>query len=259
MIDLSGKTIVVTGGSSGIGRAMAVAFAGGGAHVVIADVQSEPREGGETTASLIAGEGGSATFVQTDVAKTSEVERFIDEALGITGRLDALVNNAVLAGPHNKGILETSDDDWDMMMAVGLRGVFLCCRAALRRMLDQPAVGEARGRILNISSQVGVVGVPGCSAYCTLKGGVIALTRQLAVEFGPKQVIVNAIAPGKILTTPLDEPDTPETIAFAEARTPFHRLGRPDDVASVASFLVSDACTFMSGEVVAVDGGWLAA
>src|SRR5262245_55636295 len=148
MIDLSGKTIVVTGGSSGIGRAMAVAFAGRGAHVVIADVQSEPREGGEPTATLIADKGGAATFLRTDVARTTEVERLVDEAAGITGRLDAFVNNAVLAGPHNKGILETSDDDWDVMMAVGLRGVFLCSRAALRRMLEQPAVGEARGRIL---------------------------------------------------------------------------------------------------------------
>jgi NAD(P)-dependent dehydrogenase (short-subunit alcohol dehydrogenase family) len=226
---------------------------------VIADVKSEPREGGEPTATLIADTGGAATFLPTDVARTTEVERLVDEAAGITGRLDALVNNAVLAGPHNKGILETSDDDWDVMMAVGLRGVFLCNRAALRRMLEQPPVGEARGRILSISSQVGVVGVPGCAAYCTLKGGVIALTRQLAVEFGPQQIVVNAIAPGKILTTPLDEPDTPETIAFATARTPFHRLGRPEDVAAAASFLVSDSCTFMSGEVVAVDGGWLAA
>jgi NAD(P)-dependent dehydrogenase (short-subunit alcohol dehydrogenase family) len=259
MIDLSGKTIVVTGGSSGIGRAMAFSFARQGAHVVVADVQSVPREGGEPTASAIAAEGASATFVQTDVSRTSDVERLVETAAGISGRLDAVVNNAVLAGPHNKGILETTDEDWDVMMAVGLKGVFLCCRAALGRMLDQPAVNEARGRIVNISSQVGVVGVPGCSAYCTLKGGVIALTRQLAVEFGPKQVVVNAIAPGKILTTPLDEPDTPETIAFATARTPFHRLGRPEDVAAVASFLVSDICTFMSGEVVAVDGGWLAA
>jgi NAD(P)-dependent dehydrogenase (short-subunit alcohol dehydrogenase family) len=169
------------------------------------------------------------------------------------------VNNAVLAGPHNKGILETSDEDWDAMMAVGLRGVFLCSRAAVRQMLTQPLAAEARGRIVNISSQVGLIGVPGCATYCALKGGVIALTRQLAVEFGSDGIVVNAIAPGKILTTPLDEPDTPETIAFATARTPFHRLGQPEDVAAVATFLVSDMCRFMSGEVIAVDGGWLAA
>jgi NAD(P)-dependent dehydrogenase (short-subunit alcohol dehydrogenase family) len=259
MIDLSGKTIVVTGGSSGIGRAMALAFAAGGAHAVIADLQREPREGGDPTSELIEDRGGRATFVETDVSQSTDVKRLIRTSTEITGRLDALVNNAVLAGPHNKGILETSDDDWDLMMGVGLRGVFLCAREAIRQMIAQPPVAEARGRILNISSQVGLIGVPGCATYCALKGGVIALTRQLAVEFGPSEVVINAIAPGKILTTPLDEPDTPETIAFATTRTPFHRLGQPEDIATVASFLLSDLCTFMSGEVVAVDGGWLAA
>lgn len=259
MIDLSGKTIVVTGGSSGIGRAMALGFAAAGAHAVIGDVQREPREGGDPTAELIERRGGRATFVETDVSQSADAERLIRLSSEITGQLDSIVNNAVLAGPHNKGILETSDEDWDVMMAVGLRGVFLCCRAAVRQMLSQSPIAEARGRILNISSQVGLIGVPGCATYCALKGGVIALTRQLAVEFGPVGVVVNALAPGKILTTPLDEPDTPETIAFATARTPFHRLGQPEDVAAVATFLVSDLCTFMSGEVVAVDGGWLAA
>jgi glucose 1-dehydrogenase len=259
MIDLSGKTIAVTGGSSGIGRAMSSAFAAGGAHVAIGDVRRAPREGGVPTDELIRESGGRATFVETDVSQSADVDDFVGVATAITGRLDGFVNNAVLAGPHNKGILETSDEDWDVMIAVGLRGVFFGCRAAIRQMLTQPPVAEARGRILNISSQVGFVGVPDCSAYCALKGGVIALTRQLAVEFGPRQIVVNAIAPGKILTTPLDEPDTPETIAFATARTPFHRLGEPEDVARVASFLLSDMCSFMSGEVVAVDGGWLAA
>lgn len=259
MIDLSGKTIVVTGGSSGIGRAMALGFAAAGAHAVIGDVRREPREGGVATAELIERRGDQVTFVKTDVSSASDVQSLVEISTAISGRLDAIVNNAVLAGPHNKGILETTDEDWDVMMSVGLRGVFLCSRAAMRQMLTQPPIGEARGRILNISSQVGLIGVPGCATYCALKGGVIALTRQLAVEFGPAGVVVNAIAPGKILTTPLDEPDTPETIDFATARTPFHRLGQPEDVASVATFLVSDMCTFMSGEVVAVDGGWLAA
>jgi NAD(P)-dependent dehydrogenase (short-subunit alcohol dehydrogenase family) len=259
MINLAEKTIIVTGGSSGIGRAMALAFAAGGAHAVIADLRREPREGGDPTADVIEGRGGRATFIETNVSRSDDVKRLIRVSTELTGRLDGLVNNAVLAGPHNKGILETSDEDWDLMMGVGLRGVFLCAREAIRQMLVQLPVAEARGRILNISSQVGLVGVPGCATYCALKGGVIALTRQLAVEFGPSGIVVNAIAPGKVLTTPLDEPDTPETIAFATARTPFHRLGQPEDVASVATFLVSDLCTFMSGEVVAVDGGWLAA
>ena len=119
-------------------------------------------------------------------------------------------------------------------MDVGLRGVFLCCKRAVQQMLDQEPVAEARGRIINISSQHGMVGAPGHVAYCTAKGGVVNLTRQVAVDFGPRGIIVNAIAPGKILTRPADEPDSPEILAYSHARTPFSRLGRPDDVAAAA-------------------------
>ena len=154
-----------------------------------------------------------------------------------------MVNNAIVAGPHSKGLLETTEEDWDAIMAVGLRGVFLCCKRAVQQMLGQEPVAEARGRIINLSSQHGMIGAPGHVAYCTAKGGVVNLTRQVAVDFGPRGIIVNAIAPGKILTRPADEPDSPEVLAYSHARTPFARLGRPDDVAAAAVFLASDECT----------------
>jgi NAD(P)-dependent dehydrogenase (short-subunit alcohol dehydrogenase family) len=137
---------------------------------------------------------------------------------------------------------------------VGLRGVFLCCKRAVQQMLGQEPVAEARGRIINISSQHGMVGSPGHVAYCTAKGGVINLTHQLAVDFGPLGVIVNGLAPGKILV----RQDSEEVLAYSHARTPFSRLGRPADVAAAALFLASDECTFVSGINLLVDGGWMA-
>jgi NAD(P)-dependent dehydrogenase (short-subunit alcohol dehydrogenase family) len=143
-------------------------------------------------------------------------------------------------------------------MAVGLRGVFLCCRRAVEQMLGQEPRGEVRGRIINLSSQHGMVGTPGHVAYCAAKGGVVNLTRQLAEDFGRRGIMVNAIAPGKILTTPLDEPDTDEILEYSRARTPFSRLGRPEDVAGAAVFLASDDSSYMSGTNLLVDGGWMA-
>src|SRR5262245_57618196 len=255
---LDGKTIVVTGGSSGLGRAMAVAFATEGAHVVIGDVRADPREGGPPTADLITQEGGSAIFVETDVSRWDAIDRLVTIAVGHANRLDVMVNNAILAGPHSRGLLETEEEDWDAIMAVGLRGVFLCCKRAVQQMLTQEPVSEVRGRIINLASQHGMVGAPGHVAYCTAKGGVVNLTRQLAVDFGPRGIVINAIAPGKILTTPLDEPDSPEVLEYSHARTPFFRLGRPEDVASAAVFLASDDCTYVSGTNLLVDGGWMA-
>ena len=255
---LAGKSIVVTGGSSGLGRAMALRFAAEGADVIIGDVRREPREGGRPTSELIEEEGGRGVYVQADAASAGDIDRLVRTAVERNGRLDAMVPNAILTGRHSQGLLETSEDDWDAIMAVGLRGVFLACKRAVEQMLTQEPVGEARGRIVNISSQHGMVGPPGHVAYAAAKGGVVNLTRQIAVDFGARGIVCNAIAPGKILTAPLDEPDSPETLAYSHARTPFHRLGRPEDVASLAVFLASDDCTYMSGANVLVDGGWMA-
>ncbi len=237
---------------------MALRFAAEGADVVIGDVREDPREGGRTTAELIAEAGGRAAFVRADAASAGDVDLLVRTAVERTGRLDVMVPNAILAGRHSKGLLETSADDWDAIMAVGLRGVFLACKRAVQQMLLQEPVGDARGRIVAISSQHGMVGPPGHVAYAAAKGGVVNLTRQIAVDFGPRGIICNAVAPGKIVTEPIDEPDTPDVLAYSRARTPFPRLGRPEDVASLAVFLASDECTYMSGANVMVDGGWTA-
>jgi NAD(P)-dependent dehydrogenase (short-subunit alcohol dehydrogenase family) len=197
-------------------------------------------------------------FVAADASRWDDIDRLVSTAIERRGRLDVMVNNAIVAGRHSKGLLETEEDDWDVIMSVGLRGVFLCCKRAVQQMLTQEPVAEARGRIINLSSQHGMVGTPGHVAYCAAKGGVVNLTRQVAVDFGPRGIIVNAIAPGKILTRPVDEPDSPEVLAYSHARTPFSRLGRPDDVAAAAVFLASDECTYVSGTNLMVDGGWMA-
>ena len=225
---------------------------------MIGDVRETPREGGRTTIDLIAEQGGSAEHIRADAARWDDIDRLVRAAVEHTGRLDVMVNNAIVAGPHSKGLLETDEADWDAIMDVGLRGVFLGCKRAVQQMLEQEPVAEARGRIINLSSQHGMVGAPDAVAYCTAKGGVINLTRQVAVDFGPRGVIVNAIAPGKILTRPADEPDSPEVLAYSHARTPFSRLGRVDDVAAAALFLASDECSFVSGTNLLVDGGWMA-
>jgi glucose 1-dehydrogenase len=255
---LAAKTIAITGGSSGLGRAMALRFAAEGAHVVVGDVRVMPREGGAPTVELIGQAGGSGEFVQADASSWDDIDRLVAAAVARSGRLDVMVCNAIVAGRHSKGLLETDEEDWDAIMGVGLRGVFLCCKRAVQQMLGQEPVAEARGRIINLSSQHGMVGTPGHVAYCAAKGGVVNLTRQLAVDFGPRGIMVNAIAPGKIRTRPADEPDTPEVLAYSRARTPFSRLGRPDDVAAAAVYLASDECTYVSGTNLLVDGGWMA-
>jgi glucose 1-dehydrogenase len=226
--------------------------------VVIGDVREEPREGGRPTVDLIAEQGGSGELVQADAASWQDNDLLVRTAVERTGRLDVMVPNAILAGTHAKGLLETEEADWDAIMGVGLRGVFLGCKRAVQQMLTQEPIGDARGRIVNISSQHGMVGPPGHLAYGVAKGGDIQLTRQIAVDFGARGVICNAVAPGKILTRPVDEPDSPEVLAYSHARTPFARLGRAEDVAAAALFLASDECSFVSGTNLLVDGGWMA-
>jgi glucose 1-dehydrogenase len=186
---------VVTGSASGIGRAIAVRLADEGASVVVSDVRREPREGGEATEAVIASRGGTCIRVDADVSRWDDVDGLVSAAVTRFGRVDVLVNNAAVAGAASKSLLETTEDDWDAIMAVNLRGVFLCCKRAVAEMLEQTPIGEVRGRVINISSQHGMVGSPGHVAYSTSKGGVVNLTHQLAVDYGRHGILVNAVAP----------------------------------------------------------------
>jgi NAD(P)-dependent dehydrogenase (short-subunit alcohol dehydrogenase family) len=248
---------VVTGSASGIGRAIAIRLAADGASVVVSDVRSDPREGGPPTEAVIEDAGGTCIRVDADVARWEDVDRLVSTGVERFGRLDVIVNNAGIAGPASKPLLETTEEDWDKIMSVNLRGVFLCCKRAIGEMIGQEPVGEVRGRVINISSQHGMVGSPGHVAYSTSKGGVVNLTRQLAVDYGRHGILINAVAPGKIMTGSPEQAN-PDLTAYAQSRTPFSRLGRPDDVAGAVAFLASDDSLYISGTNLLVDGGWMA-
>jgi glucose 1-dehydrogenase len=251
---LEGRSAVVTGGASGLGRAIALRFADEGAFVVVGDLREEPREGGEPVAELL---GDRGTFLSADASRADDIDRLVGAAVEREGRLDVMVCNAGVAGRWSKGLLETTEEDWDAIMAVNLRGVFLGTKRAVAEMVEQEAVNEVRGRVVIISSQHGMIGPPNHVAYATSKGGVINFVHQVAVDFGPRMVLVNAVAPGKILTGN-PEGMRPELLEYSHSRTPFHRLGRPEDVAGAALFLASDDSGYVSGINLLVDGGWMA-
>jgi glucose 1-dehydrogenase len=253
------RSAVVTGSSSGIGRAIAQRLAADGFWVLLADVRREPLTGGEPTDQLIQQQGGESEYISADVSRHDDCERIVARACERTGSLDALINNAALAGEHSKPLLATENSDFDAIIAVNLRGPFILCREAIRRMLTQPLRADARGRIVNITSQHGMVGAPGHFAYAISKGGLVQLTRQIAIEHARDGIICNAVAPGKIVTgTPGDLSQSEDTSAYVQSRTPFPRLGVPADVAAAVSFLASDDATYISGVNLMVDGGWMA-
>ena len=253
------RSAIVTGSSSGIGRAIALRLAADGYAVLLADVRQDPVTGGEPTDELIARAGGDGEFILADVSRPEDCVMLVARAVARTGALDVLVNNAALAGPHSRPLLETTAEDFDAVLAVNVRGPFLLCREAVRQMLTQPAVGDARGRIVNITSQHGMVGVPGHFAYSVSKGGLVQLTRQIAVEHGRDGIICNAVAPGKIVTGAAGDLSKDEkSAAYVRSRTPFGRLGEPADVASAVAFLASAEATYISGINLMVDGGWMA-
>ena len=251
---LAGRSVVVTGGASGLGRAIASRFADEGASVVVGDLREAPREGGDPIAEVL---GDRGVFLSADASSAADVDLLVRTAVDRCGRLDVMVCNAGVSGRWSKGLLETTEEDWDAIMAVNLRGVFLGTRRAVAEMVEQDPVGEVRGRVVIVSSQHGMIGPPGHVAYAASKGGVVNFVHQVAVDFGPRGVLVNAVAPGKILTGN-PEGMRPELLEYSHARTPFHRLGRPDDVAGAALFLASDDAGYVSGTNLLVDGGWMA-
>ncbi len=251
---LNGKVTVITGASSGLGRAMAINFAAEGASVVIGDVRSDPLEGGEPTAAMITRSGGSALFVRMDVAVWEDVDELISTAVARHGRLDVMVNNAATAS--GTGLLETTPEHWAEVMGVNLTGMFYGCKRAVQQMVMQEPRTEVRGRIINLGSQMGIINSPHDTPYGVSKAGAIYLTRQIAVDYAEQLIVCNCISPGKIVIERPGFPPDPE-IENALRRTPWPRLGRPQDIANAAVFLASDRATYMTGSNLVVDGGWL--
>lgn len=254
---LQDKSILVSGAASGIGRAIALRFAAEGARLVLADVTTDVREGGTPTIDLLRTQGFTADFVHTDVSDEAAAQRAVNFTVARDGRLDVLVNNAAVS--VGKPLTETSLDDWNRVMAINLTGVFLMARASVRAMLTQDERNGVRGRLVNISSQHGMVASPRDVSYGTSKSGVVYITRQIAVDYAASGIICNAVAPGKVLTGKSGRAVEPKWLDYSRSRTPLPRFGAPGDVASAALFLASDDATFITGENLLVDGGWMAA
>ena len=253
---LAGKVTVVTGASSGIGRAIAASFAAEGAVVVIADVVEEPLEGGESTLELITRAGAAASFEKTDVGSWDDVDALIGRTVARHGRIDVMVNNAAIFS--GTALLDTSAAQWEHVMSVNLTGMFNGCKRAIRQMITQEPRNEVRGRIINLGSQQGIVTAPRDTPYGVSKAGAIYLTKQIAVDYAQDLIVCNCISPGKIVTGHPGLPMDPALLENARRRTPWPRLGRPQDIANAAVFLASDRATYITGSNLVVDGGWLA-
>jgi glucose 1-dehydrogenase len=253
---LAGKTAVVTGASSGIGRAIAASFAAEGAVVVIADVTPEPLEGGEPTVDLIARAGGTASFETVDVGRWEDIDLAVAKTVSRHGRLDIMVNNA--ATYSSTPLLETSAAQWERIMTVNLTGMFNGCKRAIQQMITQEPRAEVRGRVINLGSQHGIVCAPRDTPYGVSKAGAIYLTKQIAVDYAKELIVCNCISPGKIVTGKPGLAMDPALLEYARRRTPWPRFGRPQDIANAAVFLASDRATFITGSNLVVDGGWLA-
>jgi NAD(P)-dependent dehydrogenase (short-subunit alcohol dehydrogenase family) len=255
---LQERIAIITGASSGLGRAIARLFAAEGAVVIVADIDETPREGGAPTCTVIAEAGGRAEFVYCDVSDAASVEALVTGVVAKHGALDIMVNNAMTTAWEPRALLETTEEQWRAVLGVNLDGAFFGCKYAVRQMLTQELRGEVRGRIINISSQLGIVAAPGNCTYGVSKAGVDYLTRSVARDYAAQNIVCNAIAPGKMLTGKTGRAIDPDVIAFSHSRTPWPRLGTPQDVAGAALFLASDEATFIQGATLAVDGGWLA-
>ncbi|MBB2163813.1 glucose 1-dehydrogenase [Gluconacetobacter sp. 1b LMG 1731] len=253
---LLNKTAIVTGASSGIGRAIALLFAREGATVIAADITEDVVEGGEPVIHALRKLTDSAMFVRTDISRQADVQSLFHLVVTRFGRVDILINNAMVRG--GLPLADTTEADWDRVMDVNLKGAYLCLRAAVLQMLKQDIVNEARGRIVNITSQHGMIGAPQDFAYGVSKAGLVYMTRQVATDYAKDYIICNAVAPGKILTGKTGPAVDPERLDYSRRRTPMPRLGTPQDVARAVLFLASDDATYIAGHNLMVDGGWMA-
>ncbi|WP_064710225.1 SDR family NAD(P)-dependent oxidoreductase [Rhizobium bangladeshense] len=253
---LNEKVAIVTGASSGLGRAIALRYAAEGAAVVVADITETPIESGEPTVCLLRAAGGRGIFVKADISLWADVDRLVAVTIAEFGRLDILVNNAAIYTSTN--LLETTAKQWERVIAVNVTGFFYCCKRAAQQFLTQEPVAEARGRIINIASQHGMVACPGDFPYGVSKGAIVQMTRQIAVDHAHSGIVCNAIAPGKIITGKPGVANDPDALDYSRRRTPWPRLGEPRDVADAAVFLASDMASYITGINLMVDGGWMA-
>ena len=247
---LKGKVAVITGGNSGIGQATALLFAKEGAKIVIA---ARDEISGQDTINRIRESGGQAIFVKTDVSNESDVKSLIAHAIVKYKKIDILFNNAGIE--LEKPVTETTSEEWDRVMDVNLKGVFLGCKYAIPYMIRQGG-----GSIISTASAAGIVGNPNLAAYCASKGGIVLLTKEMALDYAKNNIRVNCVCPGAIMTPMLQRfieksPEPEETKrAMAEAH-PLGRLGKPEEVANAVLFLASEESSFVTGHALLVDGG----
>jgi NAD(P)-dependent dehydrogenase (short-subunit alcohol dehydrogenase family) len=250
---VDGKVALVTGGASGIGRATALTFAREGAKLVIADMNED---GGQQTVHMIRENGGAATFVQMDVSQATAVEAMIRKTVETYGRLDCAHNNAGIGSRPRAPLHECTEETWDHVLGINLKGVWLCMKYEIIQMLTQGS-----GAIVNTASIMGLVGSwTGSGAYNASKHGVVGLTKTAALEYATAGIRVNAVCPGYIRTPLLEATLTsrPEMEAQIVARHPVGRLGRPEEIAEAVVWLCSDAASFVTGHTMTVDGGYVA-
>lgn len=248
---LEGKVAIVTGGSRGIGRSIALGFAEAGADVVIA---SRTVADLERTVEEVKCRGRRALGAPTDVSRSADIAALVNCTLEAFGRIDVLVNNAGISPVYSRA-LKLSEEDWNRILAVNLTGAFLACQAVGRVMTEQRA-----GKIINIASVGATSGLPRFIAYCAAKGGLMQVTRVLAQEWAEHNVQVNAIAPGYVdtdMTSGLQ--DNPRLLDRIISRTPMRRLGKPDEILGAALLLAGEASSYITGHILYVDGGWSAA